>query len=113
MRDILITEECEQFISNCTIRTKRKFDYLLHIISEHDVIPKNFVDKLIRSEYYELRIKSDNEIRIIIFSIDHHNFIESRKVILLNGFVKKSNKDYSKAIRVADVLLDKYKNILQ
>jgi hypothetical protein len=70
------------------------------------------VKKLVGTEFYELRIKVQNEVRIMIFSIDHSNLNESNKVILLNGFIKKSKKDYKKAIKIAINLLEKYKDEL-
>ena len=75
---------------------------------EVKVVHSAFVKKLINTDFYELRIKAGNEIRIIIFTIDHSSFIESKKVICLNGFIKKSNKDYKKAIRISEKLIEDY-----
>ena len=68
----------------------------------------SFIKKLTGTQFYELRIKAGNEIRVIIFAIDHPNFNECSKAICLNGFIKKSTKDYKKAISQAEKLLDKY-----
>lgn len=46
-----------------------------------------------------------NEYRTVIFAIDNHNFIEAGNVILLNGFLKKDNKDYRKQIEIANTIL--------
>ena len=35
-----------------------------------------------------------NEYRTILFAVDNDNIILSKKVLLLNGFLKKSTKDY-------------------
>ena len=49
---------------------------------------------MIRSaEFDELRISVGNEYRVILFTIDHENFIEAERLLLLNGFMKKSTKD--------------------
>ncbi len=112
MREVLVSNECEEYIEKCSVRVQKKFDYLLAVISEQEVVAKSFVDKIINSDFYELRIKTENQIRIIIFSIDNQNFNESNKVILLNAFVKKSNKDYIKAIKQAQKLLSKYQNTI-
>ena len=46
-----------------------------------------------------------NEYRTILFAIDKENVIESTRIILLNGFLKKSNKDYRKQIEIAQSIL--------
>ena len=42
-----------------------------------------------------------NEYRTILFAVDNDNIILSKKVLLLNGFLKKSTKDYNKQIAKA------------
>lgn len=64
--------------------------------------------KLQSSQFYELRINAGNEFRIIIFTIDHLNFSECTKAVCLNGFQKKSTKDYKKAIKQAEKILENY-----
>ncbi len=91
-------------------RTAKKYDYVLQIMLDVKVVSEAFVKKIDSSTFYEMRIRTNNEYRIVLFSIDHLNFIEARKVVLLNGFVKKSNKDYRKAIKKAERLLEDYTN---
>jgi hypothetical protein len=43
-----------------------------------------------------------NEYRTILFSINHPNIIEATEIIVLNGFLKKSNNDYKKQIKKAE-----------
>ena len=112
MRQIIVSQECENFINKSSNRVQTKFDYLLAIIAEHEIVSKNFVDKLTGSVFYELKIKADNQIRVIIFTIDNSNFQLAERVVLLNGFVKKSTKDYKKAVSEASKLLGYYKNEL-
>ncbi|MCA5583005.1 MULTISPECIES: type II toxin-antitoxin system RelE/ParE family toxin [Parabacteroides] len=50
----------------------------------------------------------NNEYRTILFTVDDRNVILSTKVVLLNGFLKKSTKDYEKQIKKALKLIDKY-----
>lgn len=62
---------------------------------------------MIRSaEFDELRISVGNEYRVILFTIDHENFIEAERLLLLNGFMKKSTKDYKKEIQKAEQILN-------
>lgn len=108
MREILITPECLEFIESQDERVSLKFFQIIEVLGEIKVIHSSFVKKLINTEFYELRIKAGNEIRVILFAIDHSNFMECKKAVCLNGFMKKSNKDYKKAVKLAEKLLDKY-----
>lgn len=64
-------------------------------------VSKKFVKKLVTSHLYELRVSVDNEIRIILFAADNDNINLATKIIALNGFIKKSTKDYEKQIKKA------------
>lgn len=110
MRKVLVSEECDTFMLNSSKRVQDKFDYLLTVISQEQIVSKNFVDKLVGTDYYELRIKAENQVRVVVFSIDNLNFNLSKRVILLNAFIKKSTKDYKPAIAIADKLFNKYKD---
>lgn len=105
MRKVLITDECLEFINEQDERVIEKFYYLIEVISEIKVVNSNFVKKIIDSDYYELRIKAGNEYRVLTLTLDSDSFIESEEIICLNGFVKKSKKDYKKAITQADTIL--------
>lgn len=108
MREIVIAQECLEFIDSQNERVKNKFFQLIEIIGEVKVVHSQFIKKLQNTQFYELRIKAGNEIRIIIFTIDHLNFAECTKAICLYGFVKKSTKDYKKAIKQAESILSDY-----
>lgn len=64
-------------------------------------VSKKFVKELVTSHLYELRVSVDNEIRIILFAADNDNINLATKIIALNGFIKKSTKDYEKQIKKA------------
>lgn len=49
----------------------------------------------------------NNEYRTILFAVDKSNIIESIKIVLLNGFLKKSTKEYRKQIELAQSILKK------
>ena len=108
MREIDITEKCLDFIDAQGQRVSDKFFQLIVIIGEVKIVHTNFVKKLINTRFYELRIKAVNEYRVIIFATDHPNFSECTKAVCLNGFIKKSNKDYLKAVREAEKILEEY-----
>jgi len=52
-----------------------------------------------------VRIQVNNKYRIIVFAIDHDNITQSRNILFLNGFMKKSTKDYDKQIKIATKIL--------
>ena len=108
MREIDITEECLEFIDNQDERVLLKFFQLIEIIGEVKIINTNFLKKLQSTQFFELRIKAGNEYRILIFAIDHLNFAECTKAVCLYGFHKKSTKDYKKAIKQAEKILEQY-----
>lgn len=108
MRQIDITEDCLEFIDNQDERVALKFFQLIEVMTEVKVINSNFVKKLQSTQFYELRLKAGNEYRVVIFAIDHLNFNECTKAVCLHGFMKKSTKDYKKAIKIAEKSLEEY-----
>jgi len=60
------------------------------------------------TDFYELRIHTGEQYRVIMFTIDDENFQKAKEVLLLNGFHKKATKDYKSAIKAATNLLNKY-----
>ena len=79
-------------------RTQEKLLYATSILETVTPVPYKFVKKLVGTDFYEMRISVDTEIRVILFSIDNDNINEAKSVVFLNGFIKKSTKDYEKAI---------------
>ncbi|HEY9221340.1 MAG TPA: type II toxin-antitoxin system RelE/ParE family toxin [Lutibacter sp.] len=108
MREIDITEECLKFIDNQGEKVSLKFFQLIEVMAELKVVNANFLKKLQSTQFYELRIKAGNEYRIVIFAIDHLNFPECTKAVCLCGFQKKSTKDYKKAVKQAEKILEEY-----
>lgn len=108
MGEIDITEECLKFIDNQGEKVSLKFFQLIEVIGELKVVNTNFLKKLHSTQFYELRIKAGNEYRIVIFAIDHLNFAECTKAVCLCGFQKKSTKDYKKAVKQTEKILEEY-----
>ncbi len=108
MREIDITKKCLAFIDNLNKRVSMKFFQLIEVIGEIKVVNSNFLKKLQSTPFYELRIKAGNEYRVVIFGIDHLNFAECTKAVCLCGFQKKGTKDYKKAIKQAENILEDY-----
>lgn len=71
-------------------------------------VPAKFIKHLENSDLYEMRVSvGTNEYRTVLFAIDHDNVIEAKNVILLNGFLKKDNRDYRKQVEIAVSILNK------
>ena len=86
-------------------RPAEKATETLSCIANYNHYSEFIEHALIDTEFYELRISVGNEYRIILFTIDHENLIEATQILLLNGFMKKSTKDYKKEIEKARTIL--------
>ena len=106
MRGIFRSKEFDEFYTSLPSNIQEKVKYALNIIAEIKVVNKKLVKKLTGTIFYELRISQGNEYRIILFAIDNENFIEAKQIILLNGFIKKSTKDYKQEINKAVQILN-------
>lgn len=100
-RNIIFSEEYLEFKNSLNSRAIEKLDYCISILRTALPLTTKFVKKVVSSDFYELRVTVDNELRIILFAVDNDNISLATKIIVLNGFVKKSNKDYDKQIRKA------------
>ena len=98
--------EFDEFYNSLPENVQNKVKYALNIIAEVKVVNTKLVKKLVETDFYELRISVGNEYRVILFTIDQENFIEAEQILLLNGFMKKSTKDYKKEIQKAQRILN-------
>ena len=105
MREIIRSIEFDVFYGTLPINVQEKLRYALYIISDLKVVSSKLLKKLTNTIFYELRISMVNEYRVIVFTIDHENIIEAEQILLLNGFIKKSTKDYKKEINKAVQIL--------
>ena len=102
IRSILYSEEFKEFFESLDEKTQSKFEDNISILKTVHILSTKFVKRIINTDLYELRVSIGyNEFRNILFTIDHENVIQATKIILLNGFLKKSSKDYNKQIKRA------------
>lgn len=106
-RDLILSPEYIEFEQSSSPRTREKLRYAVSILETLYPIPTKFVKKLTNTDFYELRISVENEVRVILFSANNENINLATCVILLNGFVKKSTKDYDKEVAKAINILRK------
>ena len=109
MRNLQFTDEFLEFINESKTNVKTKIAYLFEVIKTQKVINTKIVKKLVNTDFYEIRIQVDNEYRVIVFTIDHDNINQSNEILFLNGFIKKSTKDYDKQIKKSIKILDQWK----
>ena len=108
IRVIHRSEEFDKFYFAQSDKVKEKFKYVMNVIAKVYDVPTKFIKHIQNTELFEMRVSvGTNEYRTIIFAIDHSNVIESKRIILLNAFLKKSNSDYRKQVKIALKLLDK------
>ena len=100
-RNLIYSQEYIEFVRSSSQRTQGKLLYATSILETARPISTKFVKKLVRTDFYELRISVDNEIRVILFSADNEDINQANNIILLNGFIKKSTKDYNREIEKA------------
>lgn len=96
----------EAFYEALPTKVQIKFDYVMEVVTTIYDISTKFIKHLNGTDLYEMRVSvGSNEYRTILFAIDKENVIESTRIILLNGFLKKSNKVYRKQIEIAQSIL--------
>lgn len=108
-RKLIYSKEYLEFAKTSSKRTQVKLLYATSILETAKPISAKFVKKLRNTDFYELRISVENEIRIILFSADNDDINLAETIIFLNGFIKKGTKDYEKEILKAINIL---KNVI-
>lgn len=109
IRETFHSEEYDEYYSSLDEKTKEKYDYVESIIKTQHVVNKKFVKLLEKTEFYEARVSvGTNEYRTIVFAIDARSFIESKRVLMLNSFLKKDTKQYKGEIEKARKIMSKY-----
>ena len=97
-----------QFYNSLSDKVKTKFDYVLGIVKTERIISTKFVKHLENTDLYEMRVSiGGNEYRTIMFTMDNENVMLATEITRLNAFMKKSNKDYQRQIRVAKNILER------
>ena len=109
IRNIIFSDEFEDYYSRMSGQIRKKYDYVLQIIKSQYVVSSKIVKSLDNTDFYELRISvSSNEYRTILLAVDHDNFIQSKNVLLLNSFLKKDTKQYKAEIKKAESIVKRY-----
>lgn len=109
VRETIHSLEYDEYYACLDDKTKAKYDYVELIIKTQYVVNKKFVKSLEGTEFYEARVSvGNNEYRTIIFAIETPSFMECKRVLFLNSFLKKATKQYKGEIETARQILKKY-----
>jgi len=108
IRKVVLSNEFLNYYDSLNVKIQDKYTYALQLIKTLKVVSEKFVKKIQNTEFYEVRISiSTNEYRTMLIAVDNPNFMEATKVILLNSFLKKDNKQYKREIIKAKTILEK------
>lgn len=105
-RELQYSDDFKEFLNGLDQRSFNKIDYCLFVLQRAMPLTQKFVKKVVCSDFYELRVSVNNEIRVILFAVDNENISLATKILVLNAFIKKSNKDYDKNIMKAYNILN-------
>ena len=109
IRETIHSVEYDEYYASLDEKTQAKYDYVEMIIKTQYVVNKKFVKHLEDTEFYEARVSiSNNEYRTIIFAVETLSFMESKRVLFLNSFLKKGTKQYKGEIEIARGILKNY-----
>ncbi len=111
IRELYFSDEFWTFYNTLSVRVQIKFDYVLDIVRSEYIISTKFVKHLEKTDLYEMRVSvGTNEYRTVLFAMDNDNLILSTRIFVLNAFLKKSEKDYKKQIKLAEHILGGFYN---
>ena len=91
-------------------RAKNKIDYALLILENQPFVPQKFVKHIsVSTGIYEIRTNvGSNEYRVLFF-FESGSLIEGGKIVVIgNGFLKKSDRDYRRAVEIAEEIKIEY-----
>ena len=91
-------------------RTQARFRFLLKILREVQVVSTDHAKSIVGSRgIYELRARvGSNQYRALFFFESGNLKDGGRVVILGNGFLKKDNRDYKRAVALAEKIRTAY-----
>ena len=105
-RELIYSTEYMEFVDSLSENEQEKMLYAVAVLGTLKSLSTKFVKKLINTVFYELRVSVlDKELRVVLFPVDSENINMASQIVMLNGFVKKSTKDYEKEIRKAVKIL--------
>jgi hypothetical protein len=113
IREATYTKEFEEYYRQLPEKIKEKYDYVFEIMFTKYVVSTKFVKRLEKTEFYEMRVSvGNNQYRTVLFAIDADNFMECKRMVMLNSFIEKTSKQYQAEIKKAKSILRKWEESL-
>ena len=108
IRKVLKSNEFHLYFNSLDKRIQTKYDYTIFLMETQKVVSTKFVKKIQEAEFYEVLVSiGTNEYRTLLVATDNPNFMEAKRVVLLNSFLKKDNKQYRREVEKARTILIK------
>jgi phage-related protein len=108
IRDVILSDEFSAYYDSLNTKIQDKYTYALQIMKTQKVVSEKFVKKIQKTEFYEVRVSiATNEYRTMLIATDNPNFMEAKRVVLLNSFLKKDSKQYNREIEKARIIIEK------
>ena len=92
------------FYNGLNERARSKIDHVLFILESQPIVPQKFVKHISGSSgIFEARASvGSNEYRILFF-FENGSLIEGGRIVVVgNGFLKKDDRDYKRAVELAE-----------
>jgi len=106
IRKVVLSDEFSNYYDKLNSKIQDKYAYSIQLIKTIKVVSEKFVKKIQNTEFYEVRVSiGTNKYRTMLVATDNVNFMEAKRVILLNSFLKKDSKQYSREIEKARKIL--------
>ena len=98
------------FIGELDARARVKFDFLLEILRTRQFVPTNYAKHISGSDgIFELRVSIGSKEYRALFFFETGDLISGGRVVILgNGFLKKDNRDYKRAVELAQNIRDEF-----
>lgn len=113
IREATYTKEFDEYYQNLPQKVREKYDYVFEIMFTKYIVSTKFVKRLEKTEFYEMRVSlGNNQYRTMLFAIDAENFMECKRMLILNSFIEKSSKQYHAEIKKAERILKEWENSL-
>jgi len=108
IREVLKSNEFHVYFNSLDKKVQMKYDYTILLMETQRVVSTKFVKKIQEAEFYEVLVSiGTNEYRTLLVATDNPNFMEAKRVVLLNSFLKKDNKQYRREVEKARTILIK------
>lgn len=100
----------QDFYDGLDERAKIKVDHVLFVLENQPIVPQKFVKHISGSSgIFEARASVGSHEYRILFFFESGSLVEGGKIVVVgNGFLKKDNRDYRRAVELAERIKFEY-----